>query len=305
MNPIVSIIIPSYNRANLIGETLDSVLTQTYTNWECLIVDDGSTDNTDEVVRAYVNKDPRFKYYHRPPEYLPGGNGARNFGFKMSKGEYVNWFDSDDIMLKHKLKKKIELIIKTNTDFVICKGAIFNEFPDVIPIPWGLHTNGNVLFNHMAGKIAFVTNGPLFKKSYLINTEQLFNENLLVRQEWEYFNRLLLTSPKIDVISEPLYLFRKLESGIRRTHSYKKVISKIKAEELTFKNIRKSELLSQFEKLTYRKIMIRRCLTFFNSLKPFEKFKAFPYTIKVVFKVLSLKLIKFHLQNKFNVKTHG
>lgn len=90
---LVSIIIPTYNRAHLIGETLDSVLAQTYTNWECIIVDDGSSDNTDEVVGAYVKKDNRFKYYHRPDEHLPGGNGARNFGFKMSQGEYVNWLD--------------------------------------------------------------------------------------------------------------------------------------------------------------------------------------------------------------------
>jgi glycosyltransferase involved in cell wall biosynthesis len=102
--PIVSIIIPTYNRAHLIGETLDSVLAQTYTNWECIIVDDGSTDNTDEVVEEYVKKDSRFKYYHRPDEHLPGGNGARNYGFKMSKGEYVNWLDSDDL---YKILNKI------------------------------------------------------------------------------------------------------------------------------------------------------------------------------------------------------
>jgi glycosyltransferase involved in cell wall biosynthesis len=92
-SPLVSIIIPTYNRAHLIGETLDSVLAQTYQNWECIVVDDGSSDNTDKVVGKYVQKDSRFKYYHRPDEHLPGGNGARNYGFKMSKGEYVNWFD--------------------------------------------------------------------------------------------------------------------------------------------------------------------------------------------------------------------
>jgi glycosyltransferase involved in cell wall biosynthesis len=93
--PLVSIIIPTYNRAHLISETLDSVLAQTYKNWECIIVDDGSNDNTDEVVSEYVKKNNRFKFYHRPDEHLPGGNGARNYGFKMSKGEYVNWLDDD------------------------------------------------------------------------------------------------------------------------------------------------------------------------------------------------------------------
>ena len=70
--PLVSVIIPTYNRAHLIGETLDSVLAQTYQNWECIIVDDGSSDDTDEVIGEYVKKDNRFKYYHRPDEHLPG-----------------------------------------------------------------------------------------------------------------------------------------------------------------------------------------------------------------------------------------
>ncbi len=75
--PLVSIIIPTYNRAHLIGETLDSVLAQTYTNWECIVVDDGSTDATDELMAKYCAKDARIRYYHRPDLHLSGGNGAR------------------------------------------------------------------------------------------------------------------------------------------------------------------------------------------------------------------------------------
>ncbi|RLD85933.1 MAG: glycosyltransferase family 2 protein, partial [Bacteroidetes bacterium] len=65
-NPLVSIIIPAYNRADLIGETLDSVLAQTYPNWECIVVDDGSADKTKDVVQHYVDKDPRFILVDRP-----------------------------------------------------------------------------------------------------------------------------------------------------------------------------------------------------------------------------------------------
>jgi len=108
--PLVSIIIPTYNRAHLIGETLDSVVAQTYENWECIIVDDGSSDNTDEVIEEYTKKDTRFKYYHRPEEHLPGGNGARNYGFKMSQGEYIIWFDSDDLMTRDHIEIKYNLI---------------------------------------------------------------------------------------------------------------------------------------------------------------------------------------------------
>jgi len=120
MNPLVSIIIPTYNRAHLIGETLDSVLAQTYQNWECIIVDDGSSDNTDEVVGAYVKKDSRFKYYHRPDEHLIGANGARNYGIIKSQGDFLNFLDSDDYLHPFTLEDKLKFS-KENTDVVISR----------------------------------------------------------------------------------------------------------------------------------------------------------------------------------------
>ena len=105
--PLVSIIIPTFNRSQLICETLDSVLAQTYENWECIIVDDGSTDDTKTVVSEYVKKDSRFQFHHRPINRPKGGNAARNFGYENSKGEYINWIDDDDIMLEDFIKIKI------------------------------------------------------------------------------------------------------------------------------------------------------------------------------------------------------
>ena len=96
-NPLVSIIIPTYNRAHFIGETLESVIAQTYENWECIVVDDGSTDYTDELMEYYCKKDTRIQYHHRPDIKPRGANACRNYGFGVSKGEYINWFDSDDL----------------------------------------------------------------------------------------------------------------------------------------------------------------------------------------------------------------
>ena len=111
--PLVSIIIPTFNRAHLIGETLDSVLAQTYTNWECIVVDDGSTDATGDLMESYVKKDTRFRYHHRPKNRLTGGNAARNYGFELSKGEYLNFFDSDDLMDINKISIQVNLLINT------------------------------------------------------------------------------------------------------------------------------------------------------------------------------------------------
>ena len=98
MQKTVSIIIPTFNRGCLLEETLQSILKQTYTKWECIIVDDGSTDNTEKIVEKYIKSDSRIQYYKRPETRKKGANSCRNYGFKLAKGEYINWFDSDDEM---------------------------------------------------------------------------------------------------------------------------------------------------------------------------------------------------------------
>src|SRR5699024_7007376 len=103
MSALISIIIPTFNRAHLIGETLDSIIAQTYQNWECIVVDDGSTDNTDEVLKAYCEKDPRFVFITKPKQLLPKPSASRNLGIKLSKANFINFLDSDDLMLAHKI----------------------------------------------------------------------------------------------------------------------------------------------------------------------------------------------------------
>ncbi len=107
--PLVSIIIPTYNREHLIGETLDSVLAQTYTNWECIVVDDGSTDSTEELLKVYFEKDTRFKYFKR--ELLPkGASHCRNIGLGKANGNYCIFLDSDDLLMDFCLERRLKNI---------------------------------------------------------------------------------------------------------------------------------------------------------------------------------------------------
>jgi glycosyltransferase involved in cell wall biosynthesis len=186
--PLVSIIIPTYNRAHLIGETLDSVLVQTYQNWECIIVDDGSSDNTDEVVSEYVKKDSRFKYFHRPDEHLPGGNGARNYGFKMSKGEYVNWFDSDDLMLPEKLEENLTFIKDNNLEFIIDR---FEDFENYIkPEMSILNFEKIYVEDYIFHKVFWGTCNMLLNRKLLHDIK--FNEQLKSGQEYNFFAKFIL-----------------------------------------------------------------------------------------------------------------
>ena len=100
---LVSIIMPSWNTERFIAETIQSVIDQTYQNWELLIVDDCSTDNTDEVVASF--KDDRIKYFHN--EKNSGAALTRNRAMREAKGEWIAFLDSDDLWMPEKLEKQI------------------------------------------------------------------------------------------------------------------------------------------------------------------------------------------------------
>ncbi|MBK7856746.1 MAG: glycosyltransferase family 2 protein [Bacteroidetes bacterium] len=100
-----SFVIPTYNRASLIGKTIQTLLNQSYQNFEVIVVDDGSTDNSEEVVNAF---DPSKVSFHKIPNCERGA--ARNYGAKISKGDYINFFDSDDLAYPHHLQTALDLI---------------------------------------------------------------------------------------------------------------------------------------------------------------------------------------------------
>jgi len=210
--PLVSVIIPTYNRAHLIGETLDSVLAQTYQNWECIIVDDGSSDNTDDVVGEYVNKDARFKYYHRPEEHLPGGNGARNYGFKMSKGDYIQWFDSDDLMVAEKLELKVKAMLENDVDFVVSKHRYFKA-PENIKSYTSKFRAEDVNFESFTTTyISWITDDFMVKSNIAVRLS--FNEELKSGQEYNYIAKLLLITNNLFVLDNLLVNRRYAEDSI-------------------------------------------------------------------------------------------
>ncbi len=101
-SPTVSVVIPTYNRAHLVGRAIQSVLNQTYHDFEIIIVDDGSIDNTEDVVKSL--NDPSIRYTRH--DQNRGGSAARNTGIKMARGEYVAFQDSDDEYLPEKVESR-------------------------------------------------------------------------------------------------------------------------------------------------------------------------------------------------------
>lgn len=124
MNDLVSIITPSYNTAMYIGDTIKSVLAQTYENWEMLIVDDCSTDDTDEVVKPYLS-DQRIKYFKN--EKNSGAAVSRNKALREANGRWIAFLDSDDLWLPEKLERQIDFMEKNNYAFTYTDYAEIDE----------------------------------------------------------------------------------------------------------------------------------------------------------------------------------
>ncbi|WP_456376368.1 glycosyltransferase family 2 protein [Lutibacter sp.] len=209
--PLVSIIIPTYNRAHLIGETLDSILAQTYTNWECIVVDDGSTDNTDSLLAAYCAKDKRFQYHHRPSDRPKGANACRNYGFELSKGEYINWFDSDDLFSNNKIEEQINGLVNSGYDIATCKWGKFNTL-EKIKIKelfiYKHYQNGLDLLKDYGEQNSFFPSHTFLLKKEIIFKSGLWNEALKINQDGEFFCRVLIKAKNIFFAQYCYILYR-------------------------------------------------------------------------------------------------
>ena len=123
-NSLISIIIPVFNREKLIVRTLESVQNQTYTNWECLIVDDGSSDDTLNVIASFVDIDKRFQIIsHR---HVGNANILRNIGISKAKGEYIAMLDSDDEFMPNHLSRRLSKIKEWGCDGIY-GSFLFND----------------------------------------------------------------------------------------------------------------------------------------------------------------------------------
>lgn len=124
-SPLISVITPCYNAEMFLAETLDSVIAQTYSNWECIIVNDGSIDKSGEVALEYVKKDRRFKYIYQQNQ---GPSVARNNAISISKGEYILPLDADDIIEPTYMEKAMHYFNEhPDTKIVYCRTLLFGE----------------------------------------------------------------------------------------------------------------------------------------------------------------------------------
>ena len=257
MEPLITILLTTYNRAHLIGETLDSIIAQTYTNWECIIVDDNSIDNTEVYLREYyLSKDARFSYYKKDlVKYKKGLGGSRNQSLdiaKERKAEYIHFFDDDDLMHSEKLKLQLSPFLDDDKiSFTTCEYKHLNKTDDNLSIlkttQLPLETN-NVVFDFvtMNNNIHLNSCGPLWKANFW--KTQRFNEDLKIAEEYVAYCELFINNRNIVYRGIPyvLFFYRKhMESNTAfRYESYQVLESKRLSDELVFNSLVKKHKMT-------------------------------------------------------------
>jgi glycosyltransferase involved in cell wall biosynthesis len=215
----VSIIVPCYNQAQYLDEALQSVLDQTYIDWECIIVNDGSTDNTEEVVQKWVEKDSRFIYLYKENGGL---SSARNAGLEVAKGDYIQFLDSDDFLDKTKLKlslQQIDLEKDKGVKVAISNFRMFVDNPLNTSVPYcNLKEelfNFESLLYQWEESFTIPIHCGLFDAT-LFNVFR-FPENLKAKEDWVMWVSLFREDCQATFIDKPLALYRRNPTSMQHT----------------------------------------------------------------------------------------
>lgn len=199
-NPTVSVIIPTYNRAHLVGRAIRSVLNQTYQDFEIIVVDDGSTDNTEEVVKSF--NDPRIRYIRH--EKNRGGSAARNTGIRATYGEFIAFLDSDDEWLPEKLEKQVLICSDEQIGLVYTGRKVIDSQSGQVLSKIVPDKEGNVYEQLLERDFIGTCSSVMVKKEALENIKG-FDETLPARQDWDCWLRIA-RNYKVACIREVLVI---------------------------------------------------------------------------------------------------
>jgi len=248
---MISVIVPTYNRADLLPQAVESVIKQTYLNWELLIIDDGSTDNTEQVLQKYLSN--RIQYVKCPHSGLPAI--ARNAGIRKACGEWIAFLDSDDVWLPEKLERQIQIIRNRGDVSLVCTNAYRktnddDEMKEYFSIP---DKKASIYLEDLLIRNFVVTSTVLVSKDCLLAMGG-YNESpdFQAVEDYDLWLRLSMNH-KIEYLSEPLVIYRDVpKEGIRGSQSrlaYWKGILKIYCD---IKKVRAQQRLQESRLLKNR-----------------------------------------------------
>lgn len=208
-SPLVSVVTPVYNAALFLGETIQSVLNQTYPHWELILVDDCSTDTSIEIAKGYSEKDARIKSFQLSENQ--GSGIARNLGIKEAAGSYIAFLDADDLWLPQKLQKQLDFMTNNNCNICYSSYQLMNEDGSLLP--------------KLIEALPKLTLKKLLKSNYIGNLTGIYNADVLgkvyapkirKRQDWALWLSALKIEKKALGIKEPLAYYRLRKDSISK-----------------------------------------------------------------------------------------
>lgn len=209
--PLISVVIPCFNAEMYLEEAIQSIIKQTYTNLEIIVMNDGSTDGTREILNKYAANDKRIKIYENP-----GNRGliyTLNKGVQVAKGEYIARMDADDIAAPERIEETLKIFYKMPDVSVVSSPAILINMKGKIiqrPIPKA--------FNYIPLKFVSFFSTPVIHPSIIAKTEVLkqnpYHEDYIHSEDYELFSRLLFLGYKIYHGSNPYYYIRVNQASV-------------------------------------------------------------------------------------------
>lgn len=289
-NSLVSIIMPAYNASAYIAEAIQSVLNQTWTNWELIIVDDGSTDDTLQIAQSFARKDSRIQVYH---QHNQGGCAARNEALKHITGNYVQYLDADDMLDKDKLAKQLEYA--TNDDIL--------QYGTCVRLSY----NGNLLKSSMAGlykdfspaieaQIAIWQNhfNSFQYSSYLIpraisDMVGEWNVQLKRSQDSEYMARGLALAKKLVYVPDAIFYYRQVENSVSA-----KPLSRLQMQsEAIVCDVIADVILAHSKSMSAKRACEIHYTDVLTAWYPQNKF-----VVKDILKAMKVRGLKFNFENR-------
>ena len=222
---LVSIIIPCYNYAHFLEKSVGSVLNQTYSKWECLIIDDGSKDNTKAVASKLMEKDSRIKYFYQQNK---GSSASRNLGFTLAQGEYIQFLDADDIIHPCKLQEQVDILDSdpsvgvSYTNYQTFQEDLSNLTGRYSHLILGGDPLEDFLFKWERG-LSIPIHAALFRRSVFEKHEKPFEEILRAQEDWVMWVQLAADGVSFNFLDKDYCYYR--EHGFRKTTDYKSMYS--------------------------------------------------------------------------------
>lgn len=196
--PLVSIITPCYNREKFITETLDCIQKSHYKNWECVVVDDGSTDNSSKIIQEFVRKDSRFKYFYHSNS---GISRTKNFAIANSNGKYILPVDSDDLISPFYMSEAVEIMEKRpEVKIVSAQGVYFGTKKG----KWHL---ADYSFNELLLSNC-IHNSSMFRRVDFDKTDG-YDPTFAINEDWDLWINILKTGGEVVKIEKDYFFYRK------------------------------------------------------------------------------------------------